>query len=293
MALKSMTGFGEARKAFADWVIQVELSTVNRKQLDIQLNLPKPLAACEADLNRWVRGAIARGRVSGFVRIEPARQERSEKQINMSKARAVVKAYRMLAKELNIEPTITLEMLTRHPEIFNAEESLPSPELWRPALEEVVQTALKKLSKMRRAEGRALEQDLRERIGLLEQGTRAIQKRIPQQQAHYRDRLEGVLKKEGFNLVEAEERIIREIALFVERTDITEELTRLKSHLKQMRAHLRSVEPVGRPLDFLSQELFREINTIGSKASDRVIAHEVVAFKGELERLREQVQNVE
>lgn len=293
MALKSMTGFGEARKAFADWVIQVELSTVNRKQLDIQLNLPKPLAACEADLNRWVRGAIARGRVSGFVRIEPARQGRSEKQINMSKARAVVKAYRMLAKELNIEPTITLEMLTRHPEIFNAEESLPSPELWRPALEEVVQTALKKLSKMRRAEGRALEQDLRERIGLLEQGTRAIQKRIPQQQAHYRDRLEGVLKKEGFNLVEAEERIIREIALFVERTDITEELTRLKSHLKQMRAHLRSVEPVGRPLDFLSQELFREINTIGSKASDRVIAHEVVAFKGELERLREQVQNVE
>lgn len=293
MALKSMTGFGEARKAFADWVIQVELSTVNRKQLDIQLNLPKPLAACEADLNRWVRGAIARGRVSGFVRIEPARQELSEKQINMSKARAVVKAYRMLAKELNIEPTITLEMLTRHPEIFNAEESLPSPELWRPALEEVVQTALKKLSKMRRAEGRALEQDLRERIGLLEQGTRAIQKRIPQQQAHYRDRLEGVLKKEGFNLVEAEERIIREIALFVERTDITEELTRLKSHLKQMRAHLRSVEPVGRPLDFLSQELFREINTIGSKASDRVIAHEVVAFKGELERLREQVQNVE
>ena len=293
MALKSMTGFGEARKAFADWVIQVELSTVNRKQLDIQLNLPKTLAACEADLNRWVRGAIARGRVSGFVRIEPARQGRSEKQINMSKARAVVKAYRMLAKELNIEPTITLEMLTRHPEIFNAEESLPSPELWRPALEEVVQTALKKLSKMRRAEGRALEQDLRERIGLLEQGTRAIQKRIPQQQAHYRDRLEGVLKKEGFNLVEAEERIIREIALFVERTDITEELTRLKSHLKQMRAHLRSVEPVGRPLDFLSQELFREINTIGSKASDRVIAHEVVAFKGELERLREQVQNVE
>ena len=293
MALNSMTGFGEARKAFADWVIQVEFSTVNRKQLDIQLNLPKPLAACEADLNRWVRGAIARGRVSGFVRIEPARQGRSEKQINMSKARAVVKAYRMLAKELNIEPTITLEMLTRHPEIFNAEESLPSPELWRPALEEVVQTALKKLSKMRRAEGRALEQDLRERIGLLEQGTRAIQKRIPQQQAHYRDRLEGVLKKEGFNLVEAEERIIREIALFVERTDITEELTRLKSHLKQMRAHLRSVEPVGRPLDFLSQELFREINTIGSKASDRLIAHEVVAFKGELERLREQVQNVE
>ena len=293
MALKSMTGFGEARKAFADWVIQVELSTVNRKQLDIQLNLPKPLAACEADLNRRVRGAIARGRVSGFVRIEPARQERSEKQINMSKARAVVKAYRMLAKELNIEPTITLEMLTRHPEIFNAEESLPTPELWRPALEEVVQTALKKLSKMRRAEGRALEQDLRERIGLLEQGTRAIQKRIPQQQAHYRDRLEGVLKKEGFNLVEAEERIIREIALFVERTDITEELTRLKSHLKQMRAHLRSVEPIGRPLDFLSQELFREINTIGSKASDRMIAHEVVAFKGELERLREQVQNVE
>ena len=293
MALKSMTGFGEARKAFADWVIQVELSTVNRKQLDIQLNLPKPLAACEADLNTWVRSAIARGRVSGFVRIEPARQGRIEKQINMFKARAVVKAYRMLAKELNIEPTITLEMLTRHPEIFNAEESLPTPELWRPALEEVVQTALKKLSKMRRAEGRALEQDLRERISLLEQGTRAIQKRIPQQQAHYRSRLEGVLKKEGFNLVEAEERIIREIALFVERTDIAEELTRLKSHLKQMRAHLRSAEPVGRPLDFLSQELFREINTIGSKASDRVIAHEVVTFKGELERLREQVQNVE
>ena len=83
MALKSMTGFGEARKAFADWVIQVELSTVNRKQLDIQLNLPKPLAACEADLNTWVRGVIARGRVSGFVRIEPARQGRIEKQINI------------------------------------------------------------------------------------------------------------------------------------------------------------------------------------------------------------------
>ena len=125
MALKSMTGFGEARKAFADWVIQVELS-VNRKQLDIQLNLPKPLAACEADLNTWVRGAIARS--GEWLRAYRARTAgRSEKQINMTKARTVVKAYRMLAKEMNIEPAITLEMLTRHPEIFNAEESLPMP----------------------------------------------------------------------------------------------------------------------------------------------------------------------
>ena len=293
MALKSMTGFGEARKIFADWVIQVELSTVNRKQLDMQLNLPKPLAACEADLNSWIRGAIARGRVSGFVRIEPVAQKRLEKQINILKARAVIKGYRALAKELDVEPTITLEMLARHPEIFDTEEALPTHEQWRTALEEAVQAALKRLIKMRRAEGRVLEQDLRERIGLLEGYIRTIQKQIPQQKAHYRDRLEGVFNKEGFNLATAEERIIREIALFVERTDITEEITRLKSHLKQMRAHLRSTEPIGRPLDFLSQELFREINTIGSKASDRAIAHEVVAFKGELERMREQVQNVE
>ena len=109
MALKSMTGFGEARKTFADWVIQVELSTVNRKQLDIQINLPKPFAASEADLNTWVRGAIARGRVSGFVRIEPAKKERLERQINMSKARTVVQGYRALAKECRSSQPLRLK----------------------------------------------------------------------------------------------------------------------------------------------------------------------------------------
>jgi uncharacterized protein (TIGR00255 family) len=156
-----------------------------------------------------------------------------------------------------------------------------------------MERALQALKRMRTAEGKELEVDLRGRLDQLEQLRGGLEQQAPKLASAYRERLLERLAGQGFEALAEDERIIREVALFADRSDITEELTRLQSHLKQMRGRLRTREPAGRPLDFLCQELFREINTIGAKATDSVITKSVVAFKTELERIREQVQNVE
>lgn len=153
--------------------------------------------------------------------------------------------------------------------------------------------ALRGLSKMRTAEGKALEKDLRDRLDLLEDAVKSVGRLSSTVVSAYREKLFLRLKEAGLDNLASDERIVKEIALFADRCDISEELVRLKSHLKQARQLLRSTEPAGRTLDFLCQELFREINTVGSKANEVEITRHVVAFKTELERIREQVQNIE
>jgi len=160
-------------------------------------------------------------------------------------------------------------------------------------LEKALGTALKKLVAMRVREGRELAEDLRARLNMLEGMLQEIKKRAPQVLSKHRKKMFQGLESAGLNDLEKDERILREIALFGEKSDITEEVTRLTSHIKQFRSRLRAGEPVGRELDFLVQEFLREINTIGSKANNLEITQQVVAFKTELERIREQVQNVE
>ncbi len=290
--LKSMTGFG-AGSAKADGVqILVELSSVNRKQLDVALRLPPALAGFESRVQKIIKETVSRGRISGTVQLETS-DGSGGIQLDFKKTEAAVKQLRAAAKKLKLADNLGAAELLRIPNLFQNAEADHCTEEFFQCLEKALRAALKNLEEMRVGEGKALEADFRERLKVLETSLSEIQKLAPAVVSNYRNRLLQGLETCGIENIENDERILREIALFAEKADISEEITRLKSHIQQFRKMMRSPDPAGRPLDFLAQEFFREINTIGSKANDLEITQQVVAFKTELERIREQVQNIE
>jgi uncharacterized protein (TIGR00255 family) len=293
MALKSMTGFGEGMALGEGVRVTVELSSVNRKQLDINVGLPRHLVTLDARVQNLVRQVFSRGRISGIVRVEAADGSAGDVKVDDKLAARYVEGIRNMAKKVRIADDLGAETVAKLPGVVSIEQSNLDADHVSAVLEQAVSKALKGLERMRTAEGRALAKDLRERLALLDQMMKAIRELSSSVVGDYRKKLFQRLREAGLEDLAADERIVKEIALFADRCDITEELTRLKSHLAQARKLLRTSEPVGRTLDFLCQELFREINTIGSKANEVAITREVVAFKTELERIREQVQNVE
>ncbi len=302
MALKSMTGFG-AGSARADGMsISVELSSVNRKQLEVALRLPPQLISFEPQLQKIVQQHLSRGRVSGTVTLELPDGEISV-MVDEKRAEAVVKKLRASAKKLKLDDDLSASMLLKIPGLLDFQTLEPTASDFRASpsegnvffqsLEKALSAALKKLVAMRAKEGRELTDDLKARLNLLEMILQKIRTAAPAVLSKRREKMFQGLEKLGLENLSSDERVLKEIALFGEKSDIAEEITRLTSHIKQFRARLRSAEPVGRELDFLVQEFLREINTIGSKANDLEITQQVVAFKTELERIREQVQNVE
>jgi len=302
MALKSMTGFG-AGSARADGMsISVELSSVNRKQLEVALRLPPQLISFEPQLQKIVQQHLSRGRVSGTVTLELPDGEISVT-VDEKRAEAVVKKLRASAKKLKLDDDLSASMLLKIPGLLDFQTLEPTASDFRASpsegnvffqsLEKALSAALKKLVAMRAKEGRELTDDLKARLNLLEMILQKIRTAAPAVLSKRREKMFQGLEKLGLENLSSDERVLKEVALFGEKSDIAEEITRLTSHIKQFRARLRSAEPVGRELDFLVQEFLREINTIGSKANDLEITQQVVAFKTELERIREQVQNVE
>jgi len=295
MALKSMTGFG-AGSARADGMsLSVELSSVNRKQLEVVLRLPPQLISCEPKVQKWVQQKLSRGRVSGTVLLEMPDGE-TVVTVDQKRAEAVVSTLRASAKKLELEDDLSASMLLRIPNLLNfqtLEKNMQSGSSGFQTLEKALTIALKKLVAMRTKEGRELTDDLTTRLDALEVMLSEIVALAPSVVSKRRKKMFQGLEKLGLENLEKDERVLKEIALFGEKSDIAEEITRLTSHIKQFRSRLRSAEPVGRELDFLVQEFLREVNTIGSKANDLEITQQVVAFKTELERIREQVQNVE
>lgn len=290
--IKSMTGFGSASACAEGVRTTVELSSVNRKQLDVVFRLPPQLAAMESRIQKIIQEQISRGRISGTVQLEAAGGG-AMIQIDRPRADAAVKHLRRTAETLKLPDDLGASMLLQIPGLLKTQTAEQTPEEIFGTLEKALRAALKKLDAMRLREGKALEADLLARLKLLERMLTAIRVRAPEIVYNYRKKLLQGLENAGLKHVAQDERIIKEIALFGERSDISEELTRLASHIQQFRKMLRGKEPAGRPLDFLAQEFFREINTIGSKANDLAITEQVVAFKTELERIREQIQNVE
>ena len=300
--LKSMTGFG-AGAAKADGLsVRVELSSVNRKQLDVSLRMPPALIGLEARAQKIVKETVSRGRVTGMVLLE-ATAGSGEMQVDLKKAEAAVSQLRAASKKLKLEDDLSASVLLRIPNLLDVQRLEPTSSDFRASpgedniffqtLEKALRAALKKLETMRAREGRELEADFRARLKTLEAILAEIRRLAPQVVSKHRKKLFQGLETAGLKDLEKDERVLREIALFGEKADIAEEVTRLKSHIQQFRRLMRSSEPAGRSLDFLAQELFREINTIGSKANALEITENVVAFKTELERIREQIQNVE
>lgn len=290
-----MTGYGRGECAQDGFKVTVELSSVNRKQAEVSVALPRELEMLEAPLRDVIHRQVARGRVNVRVSLHAAAGKLSvRKHINAALARDYAAEFARLAKQLKLAGEVSLDQVLRAPGVFQTDEQLAESEDVWPAVETALDHALAALIKMRGREGAHLAKDLASRIGVMQKAVAQIQKQAPATAENYRQNLLERIKAAGLeNIAPDDERLQKEIVLFADRSDITEELTRLQSHFQQFADCARSKEPVGRTLDFLAQEMNREINTIGSKANDALISREVVTLKAELERFREQAQNVE
>jgi uncharacterized protein (TIGR00255 family) len=221
-------------------------------------------------------------------------KQSARKHINEPLAKSYAAELARLAKSLKLAGPVTLDQVLRAPGVFQTDEELAGTEdLW-PAMEKALNQSLGALLKMREREGAHLAKDLTARIGVMRAAVEKVRKQAPTTAANYRQNLLERIKSAGIeNIAPDDERLLKEVVLFADRSDITEELTRLQSHFQQFEDCRKAKEPVGRTLDFLAQEMNREINTIGSKANDATISREVVTLKAELEKFREQAQNVE
>ena len=293
--MKSMTGYGRGELSEDGFKITVECSSVNRKQTEINVSLPRELEILEAQIRDEVNRTISRGRLTVKVSLHAAEESSGQQvRVNIQLAKAYAREYRKLADALKMSGADTFNLIVQSPGVLHTAGEIDDAEdLW-PAVEKALKLAMASLVKMRAREGQHLGKDLKQRVKVMQEGVRRIEKRAPEVVTRYRDQLRERIRVAGLEPPAADdERLAKEVTYFADRSDITEELTRLQSHFKQFDECCQSKEPVGRTLDFLSQEMNREINTIGSKANDSVISREVVNLKAELERFREQVQNVE
>jgi uncharacterized protein (TIGR00255 family) len=292
--MKSMTGCGRGECAQDGFKVAVEVQSINRKQADIQVDLPRDLEVLESAVRDTIHQVVSRGRLTVKVLLQaPTGRNSARMHLNRSLAKAYTLELRRLAKELKLEGTVSLDHLIRAPGVFQTDEQLVEAGHFWPAVEQALQQALKALLTMRSREGAHLAKDLSGRIRTMQRAAARVIQRAPKVAEHYRRQLIERARSAGVEMGVDEDRLLKEIVLFADRSDISEELTRLESHFRQFASLAKSRDPVGRTLDFLAQEMNREINTIGSKANDGEISHAVVTLKAELEKFREQAQNVE
>jgi uncharacterized protein (TIGR00255 family) len=292
--MRSMTGYGRGEAAKDGSKFTVELNSINRKQSDISINLPKELVELEPRIRDEVNAHLSRGRINvviAFHRGNTAAEEQVELDVTLAKGyhRAILK----LQKEMKLNGSLTLDTILRAPGVMKLAESTVDAESVWPNVEAALRKAITGLVKMREKEGKFLANDFAQRLDFLEAGLELIKKAAPEIITRYREQLRARIKDAGLDVPLDDERLMREVVFFADRCDISEEITRLSSHFKQCRDCLKSNEPVGRTLDFLAQEMGREINTIGSKANAAEISQQVVKMKAELEKIREQIQNIE
>jgi uncharacterized protein (TIGR00255 family) len=293
--MKSMTGYGRGECSQDGFKITVELSSVNRKQAEVSVALPREMEMLEAQIREVIHRAVSRGRVNVRVSLHAAEGKLSaRKHINHALAKDYTVEFARLAKALKISSEITLDQVLRSPGVFHTDEELAETEDFWPAVEKALNQSLAALLKMREREGAHLARDLSARTAIMQKSVEQVKKQAPLTAENYRRQLLERIKSAGLEHIKPDdERLLKEIVLFADRSDISEELARLESHFTQFEDCRKSKDPVGRTLDFLAQEMNREINTIGSKANDAVISREVVTLKAELEKFREQAQNVE
>ncbi|MCE9614547.1 MAG: YicC family protein [Lentisphaerae bacterium] len=295
MPVISMTGFGRGDAVRGGVRVEVEVSSVNRKQLDVRFTMPRALSVLEARAQMLVQGAISRGQVAVNVRVSESRQARDGAlSVNRAAAAAGVRALRGAAAALGLPDRLGAEVLLQIPGVLVFQDRAQDAERVWPALEHALGRALAALRSMRRKEGVALERDVRGRLRGLDVLRRRLAQRAPLINRAYERKLRERIDKAGLGAAGPDDpQVLKEILLFVDRADVSEELVRLQSHFDHAAELMSAGKPAGRSLDFLCQEMFREINTIGSKCGDSAVSRLVVAFKSQLEAIREQIQNVE
>lgn len=292
-AMHSMTGFGRGSAATEAWHATVEITSVNRKQAEVVVQAPRELAELDARIRKSVLALLSRGRIQVSINIERSQGSAADFSIDPKLALAFSTAFTALGKITGQCVTPTASDFLRQPGIIAIGSGEIDAEAAWLAIEPALDTALVHITAMRASEGSHLKTDFLTRLDTLISFSRKIAAEAPGRPIRQRELLAKRLRDAGLDLDPADERVAKEIAIFADRCDISEEITRLDSHFSRFREYLDAVEPPGRALDFLCQELFREFNTIGSKANDASIAQTIVEAKTELEKIREQVQNIE
>lgn len=290
--MKSMTGYGRATAAIGNYTLTIQISAVNRKTLDLVISLPNGWETLEAPVAEKVRDAAARGRISVDIELTGARGA-SEVTWDETEVNAALDRLAELAANRGTQFVVTPELLWSVANAQRKPAELPNAETASATTLETLAEALRAFVAMRAQEGKALLADFLARLNVLRTHVDAIAARAPQVAPNYRELLLQRLRQAELQLDVGDERVLREIALFADRCDVTEELTRLRSHLDQLGTLLKSDAEIGRKSEFILQEIGREVNTIGSKANDLTISKAVIELKNELERVREQIANVE
>ena len=290
--MKSMTGYGRATSAISGFSLTIQVSSVNRKTLDLAISLPDDWEILETSIGEQVRRVASRGRISVAVEVTGARNG-GESAWDETQVDAALDRLATLASARGLAFTPTPELLWSVVNSQRKPSEFPAAEEAAPLVTAAVDEALRAFVAMRAQEGEALLVDFLARLNVLRVNVDAIAARAPLVAPNYRELLLQRLRQAGLELDVNDDRVLREIALFADRCDVTEELTRLRSHFDQFTTLLKSEAEIGRKAEFILQEIGREVNTIGSKANDLTISKAVIELKNELERVREQIANVE
>jgi uncharacterized protein (TIGR00255 family) len=291
--VKSMTGFGKGEGDTSLGKLSVEVRSVNHRYCDINVKLPKRLAPFENRVKEAVRSQVSRGRIDVSLKLDNLGEEKVQLHVDLHLAEQYYQALQSLREKLQLKDEVSLSLLAGSKDLITAKEETGDIEPYWQEMVPILKRSFQDLDEMKRSEGESIARDIQQRLQYIAQQLTWIKQRFPScleaYQNRLRERLQSLLKGMETDLL----RFQQEVAFLAERTDITEEIVRTESHLNQFATLLEGEEPSGRKMEFLLQEIHREVNTVSAKASDAEISQRVVEIKGELEKIREQVQNIE
>jgi len=292
--IKSMTGYGKGEYSDGKRNITIEIRSVNHRYSDISVKMPRRYSFAEDAIKKGVKEMVKRGKIEVSVQVENLTEDDLQIKLNTSAAHQYMDNLQMLRKEFGMKDEITLAQLAGLPDVLKAIPDVADEEEVTASMEAALETALERHDRMRTLEGRKLTEDLMMRGGLIREYVGKIEERAPDVSREYAEKLnERIQELVGNNVEVPQERILMEAAIFADKSNITEELVRLNSHIDQLEKILSQGKSDGKKLDFLVQEMNREANTIGSKANDIGITEVMLEIKSEVEKIREQVQNIE
>lgn len=291
--IKSMTGFGAGDAETADFKVHIEVKAVNQRFLETNYHMPYSMNMFENQLTKKIKEYASRGKLDINIRFQDLRDKAVTVKVDKGLVAAYGQALHEISSQLELSAPVTAAQIASYPDVLKLNEENADLEAAQPVLMQAMAQALESFVAMREAEGQNIQRDLLARIDTLENFVEELEKLAPEIVAAYRQRLENLLREYLAKEDIEESRIIQEVALFTDKVNYTEETVRLRSHFDQFRQIITAGEPVGRKLDFLIQEMNREINTVASKANSAGAAQFVVDVKSEIEKIREQIQNIE
>lgn len=291
--IKSMTGYGKSEQTIDSLNVTVEIKSVNHRYFEFSARVPREYGFLEEKLKKYCNSLITRGKVECYVSVEDLEEREMEVNVNETLAAGYVKALKKLSERFGLKDDISAVTLSRYPDVITLHKASEDEErIWN-AVKTVAETAVSKFIEMRETEGSKLRGDILSRADYIIECVEFIEGRSPETVREYNEKLKQRMKELLGDAAVDEQRLLNEAAIYADKIAVDEETVRLRSHISQLRDFMNSSEAIGRKLDFLVQEINREANTIGSKAQDVDIAKKVIAIKAEVEKIREQVQNIE